>query len=74
MSYPVLINGNLCFWDVLLKKVKDKAVSFLLDRIWAKTFLVLKSEVARTMVMGHRTCYFVLLIHTHVTVIKCRRQ
>ena len=39
---------NYVFCDVLLKNVKDKVVSFLLDRNMGKDFHVLKSEVTRT--------------------------
>ena len=63
---------------LFLKNVKDKALNFLLVlKIWAIIFHVFKFEVTESTllkIMGRRTCYFVLLIHTYVTLIQCRRK
>ena len=53
-----------------------KRVSYDL-KTWATVFRVLNFEVKWTtllIIMGRRTCSFVLLINTYVTLIKCRRQ
>lgn len=49
-------------------------VSFYL-KIWAKILQILKFEVKLTTLdTDHQTCYFISLIHTHITLIKCRRK
>ena len=56
-----------------LKNVNEKST----EKIWAKTFHVLKLEVTATTLLkftSHQTCYVVLLIHMYVTLIKSRRN
>ena len=64
------------FWDVL-KKIKDRAQSFLLVKDMGKGFScnkILSNTDHPFQNIGRRSCYFVLLIYTYVTLIKCRRK